>query len=153
MDLAYINAFSKSTYDLLKNYLDVDSQKGQLELKTQASPIRGVAVIVGITGQINGKVILDMALEVGHRLTTRFNEEYSSEINDMFISTLKEFGNVVCGGAITRLTSQDLDITPPTIILGERMTLVEEKGTEIVMIPFHTTLGLIDLNIVVNPSK
>lgn len=148
--IKYVNAFTRSLYSILKDYLGINSRRGQIELKSKTSPIQGVAVLVGVTGDVDGKVILDMKQEVGHRLTSKFNEEYNSEINDMFISTLKEFGNVVCGNAMTTLEgdSLDCDITTPTIIIGEHMALAEESTTQIIMIPFITDVGQIDINVV-----
>ncbi|MBN8215422.1 MAG: chemotaxis protein CheX [Spirochaetes bacterium] len=152
MNLEYINAFTMSMWDILKNYLNIDSRKGAVEVKANTAPFKGVAVLVGITGTTTGKVIFDMDRDTGFRLTTKFNDEFHSEVNDIFIATLKEFGNVVCGKAITNMgkAGDGLDLTTPTLILGEHMVLAEERGTEIIMVSFHTDIGQIDINVIIN---
>lgn len=152
MNIEYVNSFTKATYDILKNYLNVESRKGPVARKDSMAPFKGVAVLVGITGPVTGKVVFDMALDTGFRLTTKFNDEFHSEVNDIFIATLKEFGNVCCGKALTSLGKEfdGLDLTTPTLILGEQMILAEERGTEIVMVTFVTDIGVVDVNVVIN---
>lgn len=150
MELGYINAFTRSAYNILKSYLDIESQKGVIEKKSNTSPFKGIAILLGVTGEINGKIIFDMSHATGFRLAERFNQEYINEINDLFISTMKEFGNVICGNAMIELEKINIncDITTPTIILGEHMHIAEESDTEIIMIPFVTDIGEIDINVV-----
>ncbi|MBL8992646.1 MAG: chemotaxis protein CheX, partial [Spirochaetia bacterium] len=94
-------------------------------------------------------------LETAHRLSARMNGEPSTEITDLFIATIKEFGNIVCGGAVVRLDQlkRSFDLSPPTVILGEQMMLATESRSEILVIPFLSDLGQIDLNIFITPEK
>ncbi|MBL8994450.1 MAG: chemotaxis protein CheX [Spirochaetia bacterium] len=152
LDLDYINAFVLSFYDFLKTQIDVECTKGRLQLKSPRSPIRGVAVLVGISGDVAGTVLIEMDLATAHNLSEKMNQEPSTEINDMFLGTIREFGNMVCGAAIVRLDkmNKDFNISPPTIILGEHMVLGVEARSEILSVPYLSALGQIDLNIFVD---
>jgi len=149
MNLDYINSFILSFYDFLKNQIDLESRKGRLEIKNMRSPMRGVAILIGISGELNGTILIDMGVETAHRLSSKMNGEPSAEITDLFIATIKEFGNLVCGGAVVRLDQlkRSFDLSPPTVILGEQMMLATESKSEILVIPFLSDLGQIDLNI------
>lgn len=155
MNLDYINSFILSFYDFLKNQIDLESRKGRLEIKSMRSPMRGVAILVGISGELTGTILIDMGLETAHRLSSKMNGEPSSEITDIFIATIKEFGNLVCGGAVVRLDQlkRSFDLSPPTVILGQQMVLAMESKSEILVIPFLSDLGQIDLNIFITPEK
>ncbi|MBL8993630.1 MAG: chemotaxis protein CheX [Spirochaetia bacterium] len=152
MTLDYINAFTTSFYDFLKNEMGTESTKGKLQIKNPMSPIKGVAILVGISGELSGNILIEMDKATAHRLSAKMNQEPSEEVNDLFIATIKEFGNLVCGGAVVRLDklNKDFNLSPPTVILGEHMILALESKTEILLVPFLSDLGQIDLNIFVD---
>ena len=112
----------------------------------------GVAILVGISGELSGNILIEMDKATAHRLSAKMNQEPSEEVNDLFIATIKEFGNLVCGGAVVRLDklNMDFNLSPPTVILGEHMILALESKTEILLVPFLSELGQIDLNIFVD---
>jgi len=155
MDLSFINAFTQSTYTILKDYLNLTSRKGKLQIRTQSATCKGMAIIIGITGDIKGNIIFNMKLDTGFRITERFNEEYIAEVNDLFISTMKEFGNIVCGNAMMSLENAqlDCDITPPGILLGEEMSFAEESDVEIIVVPFITDIGTINISVIKQKSE
>jgi len=149
MELAYINSFTRAAHSVLSS-LEITCSKGQIEILSSTKPFKGVAILLGILGDRRGKIIIDMENATGFHLAGKFNDEHVSEISELFISTLKEFGNIVCGNAMISLEQNGIncDITTPTIILGEELRIAETGDNEIIMIPFITEMGRIEINVI-----
>ena len=80
MELPYINAFTTTLFELLKDYLNIKSKKDVIEIKKFITPIKGVAVLVGISGDRVGKCVLDFNVDTGHSILAKLNDEEKSQI-------------------------------------------------------------------------
>ncbi|MDH5681480.1 MAG: chemotaxis protein CheX, partial [Spirochaetota bacterium] len=56
MRLEYINPFVEASCDIMKEVLDSDVEREELFLKETTVPILGVAVLIGLTGGVRGRV-------------------------------------------------------------------------------------------------
>ena len=63
MRVEYINPFVESSVSVLKEVLGIDIQRENVSLRSKAQPILDIAVIVGLVGQVEGRVIFDMSSE------------------------------------------------------------------------------------------
>lgn len=147
-----VNSFSTATVSILKSYCGVKVEKGDVVVKRSVSPLQGVGVFIGITGDISGRILFDMERETASKLVSLLNEEVIESINDIFIATMKEFTNMSAGVAINHLSTVgiDLDMTTPTIIMGEHMSLVEAASERILNVNYISDIGTIGLNIILH---
>ena len=65
MRVEYINPFVESAYNILTESLQVEVNRGELYLKNAAMPLLGVAMLVGLAGDVEGRVLFDMTRETG----------------------------------------------------------------------------------------
>ena len=65
MRVEYINPFVEAAYSVLSEVLQADIQRGELYLKSAAMPMLGIAAIVGLAGDVEGRVLFDMKVETG----------------------------------------------------------------------------------------
>ena len=63
MRVEYINPFSEAAYNILVQVLGGEVKRGDLYLKSTCMPVMGVAAIVGLAGDVEGRVIFDMTPE------------------------------------------------------------------------------------------
>lgn len=114
------------------------------------SPIAtmGVASIIGITGQSEGRAVLDMSRQTACRLAAAMSGEPEGAYDAMVSSTINELNNMVCGQAVSSLVNRGLkmDINPPTLFTGNDMDITN-SGMEIVTIPVETRMGPVILNL------
>lgn len=154
-DLSVVNAFSASAVTILKSYCHTGVRKGNVIVKNSFSPLMGLGVFIGINGSLDGKLMIDMEKDTAFALASKLNEETIDSVDDIFIATIKEFANMVAGGAINELSTRniDLDMTTPTLFMGEHMSIVEQMSEEILVITYDTDFGCIAMNLIIKKKR
>ena len=154
MRVEYINPFVESAYNVLTEVLQTDVSRGELYLKSAAMPMLGVAMIVGLAGDVEGRVLFDMKLETGlavaSAMLTSMDMEPVDELNDMARATLTELANMITGQAVTKLHNLGFkfDLTPPAIFSGQNME-VSDADFEALIVPMELSHGKIEINVAV----
>lgn len=154
MRVEYINPFVESAYNVLTEVLQTDVQRGELYLKSAAMPMLGVAMIVGLAGDVEGRVLFDMemgtGLKVASAMLTSMEMEPVNELNDMARATLTELANMITGQAVTKLHNLGFrfDLTPPAIFSGQNME-VSDPNFEALIVPMDLPQGKIEINVAV----
>ncbi|MEX2442859.1 MAG: chemotaxis protein CheX [Alkalispirochaeta sp.] len=154
MRVEYINPFVESAYNVLSEVLQSEVNRGELYLKSAAMPMLGVAMIVGLAGDVEGRVLFDMKLETGlavaSAMLTSMDMEPVEELNDMARATLTELANMITGQAVTKLHNLGFrfDLTPPAIFSGQNME-VSDPNFEALIVPMELPQGKIEINVAV----
>ncbi|MCG8568867.1 MAG: chemotaxis protein CheX [Spirochaetes bacterium] len=148
MRVEYINPFVESSVSVLKEVLNLDVQREQISLKSKAIPVLEVAVIVGLVGQVEGRVLFDMSKETTLNIASRMNEETITEFDDLTKATITELGNMITGRAVTKLSEMGykFDVTPPAIFTGQNME-ISDIEIESLVVPIVSPLGRIEINV------
>ena len=61
MRVEYINPFVESTMEILKETVSENVKRGEISLKSGFTNMMGVLVIVGLAGEVSGRLIIDMS--------------------------------------------------------------------------------------------
>lgn len=95
--------------------------------------------------------MFNMSKATAFKLASALNMESITVIDDMFISTIKEFVNMVAGSAINELSTKhiDLDMTPPAILMSDQLSMLERENDQILSICYKTELGEIFMNLII----
>lgn len=154
MRVEYINPFVESAYNVLTEVLQADVERGELYLKSAAMPMLGVATIVGLAGDVEGRVLFDMefatAINVASAMLASMDMEGVTELNDMARATITELANMITGQAVTKLHDLGFkfDLTPPAIFSGQNME-VSDPDFEALIVPMTLPMGKIEINVAV----
>lgn len=154
MRVEYINPFVESAYNVLKEVLQEEVVRGELYLKSTSTPVLGVAAIVGLAGDVEGRVLFDMSLEtaikVASKMLTSMDMEPIQELNDMGKATITELANMITGQSVTKLHNLGFkfDLTPPAIITGQNME-VSDPDFEALIVPMEVPMGKLEINVAV----
>lgn len=154
MRVEYINPFVESAYNVLTEVLQADVERGELYLKSAAMPMLGVATIVGLAGDVEGRVLFDMelatAINVASAMLSSMDMEGVTELNDMARATITELANMITGQAVTKLHDLGFkfDLTPPAIFSGQNME-VSDPDFEALIVPMTLPMGKIEINVAV----
>jgi chemotaxis protein CheX len=78
-------------------------------------------IIVGVTGEMRGQVLIAMSAENACDIASKMCMMEVREIDDFASSALSELGNMIMGNAATVFSSSGvgIDITPPTLSHGQ----------------------------------
>lgn len=148
MRVEYINPFVEAAYHLLGELLHAPVERGKLSLISAPIQTQGVAVLIGVVGEIEGRVVYDMSEATALKIASVMNGEELKTFDDLARSTINELGNMITGRAISGLNNQGhtFDITPPSLFCGENMK-ISNLTLETLVIPLQTVCGELIVNV------
>lgn len=141
---SFIEALKKNLYDMAR--LDCKIEAGiTSEAKIHSL---GIAVIIGVTGSKQGRVVFDLAPDTARAMASRiYGRDDLNE--DQIINAITEFVNISCGHCNSSINNcypgADLRLTPPSVAIGTEMSLARPiKGSY--SIGVSTDIGPIQIN-------
>jgi len=150
MRVEYINPFVEAAFDILKEVLGDDVQRGELYLKSTSKAVMGVAAFVGLAGNVEGRVLFDMSMETALAVASEMNGETLTTLDDLGKATITELANMITAQAVTKLHDLGFtfDLTPPAIFTGENME-ISDNEVEALIVPVIVKQGKIEINVAV----
>ncbi|MFW5813852.1 MAG: chemotaxis protein CheX [Spirochaetota bacterium] len=154
MRVEYINPFVESAYSVLTEVLQAEVSRGELYLKSSAAPVLGVAAIIGLAGDVEGRVLLDMdkptAIAVASGMLQSMDMDPIEEMNEMGRATISELANMITGQAVTKLHNLGFkfDLTPPALVTGDNME-ISNTNVEALIVPMELPQGKIEINVAI----
>lgn len=121
LNAEHINPFLMAAKKVLQDmcFVEVTIQKPVLKPASFGSDVW--VIIVGVTGEMRGQVLIAMTEENACNIASKMCMMEVTEINEFAASALSELGNMIMGNAATVFSSNNvgIDITPPTLSHGE----------------------------------
>ena len=156
MRVEYINPFVEISYRVLKEVLDgSEVKRGNLYLKSTAMPVMGVAALVGLAGDVEGRVLFDMTLDTALKIASKMNNEDLPQFDDLAKATISELANMITAQAVTKLHELGFkfDLTPPALFAGEKMEIAAlgnaSENIEALIVPLITEFGKVEINVAI----
>ena len=156
MRVEYINPFVETSYQILTEVLGgAKVTRGDLYLKSTAMPVMGVAALVGLAGDVEGRVLFDMTFETALNIASSMNGEKLTEFDDLAKATISELANLITAQAVTKLHELGFkfDLTPPALFAGEKMEIAALGGgsdsVEALIVPLITDCGKVEVNVAI----
>jgi len=119
-----------------------------LEMDEDAYRRKGVAALIAIKGDIEGRVILDLSPEVAIKVASQLAGTEIEAGEQVVKETVCEMANMVIGNSVTLLNDQGFHfkVFPPEVHMDET-GLAGSADTEALVICIETPCGNIYLNI------
>jgi chemotaxis protein CheX len=157
MRVEYINPFVEAAFNVLKEVLNTEVKRGDLFLKSTNMAIQGVAALVGLAGDVEGRVLFDMTKESALFVVSAMNGEEFKTMDDMAKATIQELANMITAQAVTKLHDLGFkfDLTPPALFTGDNMEVSSNLGKEVeaLIVPMHLgpggKNGKVEINVVI----
>ena len=154
MRVEYINPFVEAAFNILKEVLGTELSRGELYLKSTSQPVLGVTAIIGLTGDVEGRVLFDMDEKTALAIASAMNGEEMKKLDELAKATITELANMITAQAVTKLSEIGFkfDITPPAIFTGEKME-VSDAAVEALIVPIEMPLGKVEINVAVREKN
>ena len=155
MRVEYINPFVEAAFNVLKEVLNTDVKRGDLYLKSSTMQIQGVAALVGLAGDVEGRVLFDMTKDTALSVASGMNGEEMKVLDDMVKATITELANMITAQAVTKLHDLGFkfDLTPPALFTGDNMEIANNMEVEALIVPMEIgpggKSGKIEINVVI----
>lgn len=150
MRVEYINPFVEAAYNILTEVLGGEIRRGELYLKSTSMPVMGVAALVGLAGDVEGRVIFDMSLSTAMKIASKMNSEELGQFDDLAKATITELANLITAQAVTKLHDLGFrfDLTPPALFTGDNMEISDHE-VEALIVPMETDQGKVEVNVAI----
>lgn len=150
MRVEYINPFVEAAYNILTEVLGGEITRGELYLKSTSMPVMGVAALVGLAGDVEGRVIFDMKMDTAMKIASKMNNEELAAFDDLAKATITELANLITAQAVTKLHDLGFrfDLTPPALFTGENME-ISDHDVEALIVPMTTDQGRVEVNVAI----
>lgn len=146
MRVEYINPFVESAMQILSATVSKDLKRMDISLKPSLTPMMGVVIIVGLAGQVSGRLIIDMNRATALKVASAMNQEELKEFDELTFATLTELANMITGKAVTKLHELgfQFDLTPPALFTGDNIQISDNK-IESLVVPIDMPQGKIEI--------
>jgi chemotaxis protein CheX len=161
MRVEYINPFVESAYGVLREVMNAEVRRGEISLKSTSTSIQGVAALVGLAGDVEGRVLFDMTKETALSVATVMavfagilseGEDFPT-LDEMAKATIQELANMITARAVDKLhdLGYKFDLTPPALFTGENMEVSTNLGeVEALVVPMELgPNGKIEVNVAI----
>lgn len=130
-----VEIMHESNRELFEEILQLKVEKNEFKPGISPIEINGYSVVLGLTEEINGTIIINFSDEVAKIITEKMNGfnindmDNPEEKDELVEATIGEIINMIGGKAITKFQEFDIfsNITPPTIFYGEKMKFISKS--------------------------
>lgn len=150
MDVTYFNAFIDGVKGVLSDFGVTDVHRGQTKKRDMMKTDMDVTVVIGIAGEVNGNIAFcfttNTAFKIYSLMTGR--EITGKYLDEMAMSAIGEFANMIAGRAIVYLANKEKNFlpTPPTLVVGLDILFIINT-VESIVIDMETSIGKIKINV------
>jgi chemotaxis protein CheX len=147
MKMELIQPFINAADAVLAQTLHAPTTIGEVSMEEEAYRRKGVAALVAVMGDIEGRVILDLEPTTAEQIAVKLVGDESSA-REMIPEAICELANQVIGNAVTVLNDQGFHfkVMPPELHTEERGAQNTED-TEALVMCFETASGQVFMNI------
>jgi len=148
MRMELIQPFINAADAVLAQGLQSPTSVANLSMEQEAYRRKGVAALIWVTGDIEGRIVIDLDPTTAVRVASRFAGTELPESDELVRETVCELANQVIGNAVTSLNDQGFHfrVHPPVLHTSEHGPKSSED-TEALVICFETCIGNVFLNI------
>jgi len=148
MKMELIQPFINAADAVFAEALQGPTAIGDLEMEEEAYRRKGVAALIVIKGDIEGRIILDLAPEVALKVASILTGGEVTDSEQVVSETVCELANMIIGNSVTLLNDQGykFKVFPPEIHTNDQ-GLASSRDTEAMVLAIETSCGNIYLNI------
>jgi chemotaxis protein CheX len=154
MKMELIQPFINAADAVLSQGLQGTTKVGNLAMEEAAYRRKGVAGMVSLTGDIEGRIVLDLEPQTAVRVASHYAGGEVPESDGLIKETIFELANQVVGNAISSLNDQGFHfrVHPPVLLTSDIGDKTSED-TEALMICFETPMGHVFMNVALRYNK
>ena len=148
MRMELIQPFINAADAVLSQGLQGSTKVSDLTMEEEAYRRKGVAGMIALSGDIEGRIILDLDPQTALKVASHYAGAELPESDELIKETVFELANQVTGNAISALNDQGFHFrVHPPLLLTEQEGDKTSEDTEALMMCFETALGTVHMNV------
>jgi chemotaxis protein CheX len=154
MKMDLIQPFINAADAVLAQGLKAPLSIGHLSMEEEVYRRKGVAALVWVTGDIEGRIIFDLDPKTATRVASGFAGTELPESDDLVREAVCELANQVIGNAISALNDQGFHFrVHPPVLHNAELGAKGSEDTEALVICFDTGTGAVFMNIALRYAR
>lgn len=116
----HVNVFLMAANKILQDMCGYTPKIGKPSVKPSEFTEDTLVIIIGVTGEMKGQVMLSFTDAVACNIASRMMMMPVEQLDEISTSAISELGNMIMGNASTVFSVEGIgiDITPPTMCRG-----------------------------------
>jgi chemotaxis protein CheX len=110
-------------------------------IKKAGEPTYDVSGIIGMSGDVEGSVVLSFPTATAERVVSLFAGEELAHTHGDFADAVGELVNMITGGAKARFKGGQVNITCPSVVVGRNHVVFSRKDVTCLVIPCTCDCG------------
>jgi chemotaxis protein CheX len=154
MKMELIQPFINAADAVLSQGLSTSTKVDHLSMEEEGYRRKGVAGMVALSGDIEGRIILDLEPQTAVRVASHYAGAELPESDALIKETIFELANQVVGNAVCALNDQGFHfrVHPPLLVTSEEKDKTSED-VEALMICFVTSMGKVFMNVALRHNQ
>ena len=153
MDVKFINAFVAAIQNVFKTMLGTEVGVGKPMLKQADLVSAEVSGIIGLSGEVQGSVVLSFQEDAASRIASTFAGVELTLDSPDFADAIGELANMVAGNAKKDFVGYETSISLPSVIIGKGHKVSQSKVWPFLVIPCQTGLGNFNVEVALITNK
>lgn len=144
----YFEHFTDCLKEVLWDMAQIECLKSTVSTQGSRFSSQGLAVIIGITGLRQGRLILDFSWSTALVFAQKVYGKADLSDEEV-LNSVAEFANIVCGHGVSKLNNSfkmELRVAPPSILFGDTLNIVNPK-LKASLASIETTIGQLNLSV------
>ena len=118
MDKNFVLPFIKSTRNVFETMFHLSVNFAAPEVRDAAVPSHDVSAIIGMSGDVDGTVVLSFPADTARRVVTVFTGSDAPLSNEDLSDAIGEVVNMIAGGAKAQFNGKSISISCPSVVVG-----------------------------------
>jgi chemotaxis protein CheX len=141
----HINPFLAATVDTFSTMIGMQAAPGKPHIKQGSGVQYDISGVIGLSGEARGSVIISFPRLTAIKVVTSFLGEKVVSLDGDVCDAVGELANIIAGSAKKSLADFKVNISLPTVVMGEHHRIVEPKDVICMVIPFSCEAGNFDV--------
>jgi chemotaxis protein CheX len=150
---AYVLPFVDSVSNVFETMLQMPVSVGEPTLKPQDTPAADVSGIIGMTGDVDGTVVLGFPIPTAERAVAVFTGMEIAADHEDFADAIGELVNMISGGAKAKFVGKHADISCPSVVIGAGHSVFGRKCVKSIRIPCSCDLGDFHVDVAIRDAE
>jgi len=130
-----------SVRNVFETMLQLPVQVGEPAVKKAGAPTYDVSGIIGMSGEVEGSVVLSFPTTTAERVVSLFAGEDLAHTHTDFADAVGELVNMITGSAKARFKGGQVSITCPSVVVAPSHTVFNRRDVTCVVIPCTCDCG------------
>ncbi len=153
MDVRFVNPFVLAIANVFEKMVHTTVKVHKPVLKKADLISAEVSGIIGLSGCVQGSVVLSFPRDVACRVASAFAGVELTPDSPDFADAIGELANMVAGNAKKDFGEYRASISLPSVIIGPGHTVSQSKVWPYLVIPCETPLGSFNVEVALIESK